>query len=151
MAHHGQLNTSKIWDKAIQKYEEVTEEKLDDQSLRSLATVEELSKAVEDENEKFRAFRKRRRPIFAALAAALRPVEQVSDIAASAASTAFPPSSAVFGVVKRLIQAGKGVSDRYDTIVKLLSSLVVRTFYLFLPASLESLVYSTCRCRHPTG
>jgi hypothetical protein len=71
-----------IYKAAIIRYEEVTKTKLDDPSIAKLATVDELTKAIDAQNQDFSAYRKKRHGIFRALSVAMRPVELVSDLAA---------------------------------------------------------------------
>ena len=57
------------------------------------------------------------------LEAAVRPIELVGNLAAGAASAAFPPSQMCFGVAMYLINAAHGVSDSLDAIAELLGVL----------------------------
>ncbi|KAF2794942.1 NACHT and TPR domain protein [Melanomma pulvis-pyrius CBS 109.77] len=112
-----------IYKAAIRRYEEITKTKLDDPSIARLATLDDLTKAIEAKNKEFTAFRAKRHGIFAALSVAMRPIELVGDLAAGGASMAFPPSSLVFGAVSSLINAAKDVSANYDAIMDLLDTL----------------------------
>ncbi|OBT77456.1 hypothetical protein VF21_05215 [Pseudogymnoascus sp. 05NY08] len=100
---------SKIWEAAIRRYEDVTNKKLDGPSVRSLTTVNELRDAIEDQNKVFADFRQKRHGLFAALSAAMRPIELVGAAAGEAGAMVFPPT--------------KGVSEKYDAIVEVLEAL----------------------------
>ncbi|OBT44078.1 hypothetical protein VE00_04518 [Pseudogymnoascus sp. WSF 3629] len=114
---------SKIWEAAIRRYEEVTNKKLDGPSVRSLTTVNELRDAIEDQNKVFADFRQKRHGLYAALSAAMGPIELVGAAAGEAAAMVFPPSIFVFAAVQYLIGAAKGVSEKYDAIVEVLEAL----------------------------
>jgi hypothetical protein len=75
-----------IYKLAIKRYEEITKEKLDSLSIARLTTVDELTKAIDAENQNFTTYRKKRHEIFAALSVAMRPVELVAEWAAGGAS-----------------------------------------------------------------
>lgn len=53
----------------------------------------------------------------------MKPIELVGNLAAGAASTAFPPSQMCFGAVMCLINAARGISATLDAITELLSQL----------------------------
>lgn len=115
----------KIWEAAIRQYEDATEKKLDDSTLRSLTTVGELVGAVEKQNQGFQDFRQKRRGLYAVLSAAMGPIELVGSAASQAAATVFPAGTYVFAAVQYLIAAAKGVSEKYDAIVEVLKTLKV--------------------------
>lgn len=121
----------KIWEAAIRRYEDVTNKKLDGPSIRSLTTVNELRDAIEDQNKVFADFRQKRHGLYAALSAAMGPIELVGAAAGEAASMAFPPSIFVFAAVQYLIGAAKGVSEKYDAIVEVLETLKVKHLFLY--------------------
>jgi hypothetical protein len=115
-----------IWRKAIERYEEITKTTLlDDPNLKSLATVDDLQRAIDDENRRFGDFREKRHGVFAVLTVAMRPIELIGGLAADAASATVPPGTLVFCTVKHLIDAAKGVSEEYDAIMQLLATLKV--------------------------
>lgn len=53
----------------------------------------------------------------------MKPIELVGNLAAGAASAAYPPSQMCFGAAMYLINAAKGVSSTLDAITELLSDL----------------------------
>jgi len=63
--------------------------------------------------------------LFNVLEGAMKPVEMVGNLAASASSMAFPPSSLVFGAVTYLMNAAKGVTASYNAIQDLMHTLKV--------------------------
>jgi len=117
--------TTAIWQRAVRRYEEVADKKLNDPALRCISTVDQLSAAVYDENSSFEEFRAKRHALFAVLAVVMRPVESIAKIAGEASSAVLPAGQAVFGALVFLIRAAKGVSEKYDAIIELMSSLKV--------------------------
>jgi hypothetical protein len=117
-----------IYKEAIRRYEELTKKNLDDPALLKMTSVDDLMKEVDQQNNKFSGFRETRHLFFDALEGAMKPIELVGNLAAGAASMAFPPSSLVFGAAMYLINAAKGVSASYDAIQDLMGTLKV-TYY----------------------
>lgn len=115
-----------IWSAAIDRYEQITNRKLDDPALERLSTVEGLLSVIDSENKQFSDFREKRRGIFTALEYALRPIELVGGIAAGATSMLYPPSTLIFASVMYLIDAAKGVSAKFNAIMELMGTLKVR-------------------------
>ncbi|KAE8376136.1 hypothetical protein BDV26DRAFT_294367 [Aspergillus bertholletiae] len=112
-----------IYERAIQKYQEITDEPLDVQFLVKIQNVDDLTKEIDARNNSFREFREKRGAIFDALNAAMVPVELFGNLAAGGASMVFPPTSLVFGAVTYLMGAAKGVSASYDAIQGLMGTL----------------------------
>ncbi|KAL2832224.1 NACHT and TPR domain protein [Aspergillus pseudoustus] len=112
-----------IYARAIAKYQEITDEKLDADFLRRLQNVDDLTREIDTRNQQFSEFREKRGVIFDVLKTALIPVQLFGDLAAGGASMVFPPSSLVFGAVTYLMNAAKGVSRSYDAISELMGSL----------------------------
>lgn len=116
---------SAIYDKATQKYNEITGETLAVDFIAKIRSVDDLTKEIDERNSTFREFRERRGAIFDVLETTLIPVELFGALAAGGASVAFPPSSLVFGAVIHLVGAAKGVSASYDAIQDLMQMLQV--------------------------
>lgn len=116
---------SLIWSRAINQYQAITKKKLDGSILNSVATVDDLVKVIEEENNDFADFRSKRHDLFTVLKYAMIPVELVGKVVASGAGQAFWPCALVFSGVKLLLEAAKGVSSKYDAIIELMSSLKV--------------------------
>ncbi|OGM43950.1 NACHT and TPR domain protein [Aspergillus bombycis] len=112
-----------IYERAIQKYQAITDEPFDVQFLVKIQNVEDLTKEIDARNNSFREFREKRGAIFDVLNAAMIPVQLFGDLAAGGASMVFPPSSLVFGAVTYLMGAAKGVSASYDAIQDLMGTL----------------------------
>ncbi|KAL2843076.1 NACHT and TPR domain protein [Aspergillus pseudodeflectus] len=112
-----------IYARAISKYEEITDEKLDTAFLAKLQNVDDLTREIDARNTQFSEFREKRGVIFDVLKTAMIPVELFGSLAAGGASMVFPPSSLVFGAVTYLMSAAKGVSRSYDAISELMGSL----------------------------
>lgn len=114
-----------IYERAIKKYQEITDEPFDVQFLAKIRNVEDLTKEIDARNNSFREFREKRGAMFDVLNAAMIPVQLFGDLAAGGASMVFPPSSLVFGAVTYLMGAAKGVSASYDAIQDLMGTLKV--------------------------
>lgn len=89
------------------------------------SSVDDLTREVDAQNQKFSEFREKRHIIFESLSIAMKPIEMVSNLAPGGASIAFPLSSLVFGVVSYLISAAKGASTSYNAIQDLMGILKV--------------------------
>jgi hypothetical protein len=114
-----------LYTRAIEKYREITNENFDVAFLHKLRNVDDLIREIDEQNNSFSGYRRKRSIIFDALQAVLVPVQLFSNLAAGGASMAFPPSSLVFGAATYLISAAKGVSSSYDAIQHLMQSLKV--------------------------
>lgn len=114
-----------IYKEAIRRYEETTNKKLDDPSMLSINTVDELLVEIDRCNDRFSKFRETRHKLFSILEGVLKPVEIVSNLSSGATSMAFPPSTLVFGAAAYLLNAAKGVSASYDAIQSLMETLKV--------------------------
>jgi hypothetical protein len=115
-----------IYARAINKYQDITDDTLDVEFLAKLQNVDDLTREIDARNTKFGEFREKRGGIFEALKTALIPVQLFGDLAAGGASMFLPPSSLVFGAVTYLVNAAKGVSASYDAIQDLMGTLKVR-------------------------
>ncbi|KAL3480754.1 NACHT and TPR domain protein [Aspergillus californicus] len=120
MAAAGQL--SKIYQRAVDRYQEITHEILDVHFLQSIQTVDALINEIDKQNTTFKEFREKRKDICDAISLALVPVQRFMDLAGQGAY-AFPPSCVVFGAVSCLIGAAQGVSTSYESIQDLMGSL----------------------------
>ncbi|PWY88578.1 hypothetical protein BO94DRAFT_464940 [Aspergillus sclerotioniger CBS 115572] len=118
-----------IYDRAINKYREITDDSLDMEFLAKLQNVDDLMSEIDARNAKFSEFREKRGVLFDVLKTALIPVELFGNLAAGGASMVFPPSSLVFGAVTYLMSAAKGVSTSYDAIQDLMATLKVHHRY----------------------
>ncbi|KAL4978719.1 NACHT and TPR domain protein [Aspergillus desertorum] len=112
-----------IYEKASEKYHEITGETLQVQFLTKICSVSGLTEEIDEQNRAFREFREKRQSLFNALNAALIPVQLLADLAAGGASMVAPPSSLVFGAVLHLVGAAKGVSASYEAIQGLMQML----------------------------
>ncbi|KFY45244.1 hypothetical protein V494_01062 [Pseudogymnoascus sp. VKM F-4513 (FW-928)] len=129
---------SKIWEAAIRQYEDTTGRMLDDPAVRGLTTVDKLRDSIENQNKAFSDFRQKRHGLYAALSAAMGPIELVGGLASEAAATVFPASTYVFAAVQYLIGAANGVSEKYDAIVEVLGALKVKDslpHHFYVPAA----------------
>lgn len=118
-----------IWKQAIDQYETITKKKLEDSTLKEVTTVDALITVIEDENRLFSGFRAKRHRICTVLKYAMIPVELVGSLIGSGASNAYPPSAVVFRGVRLLLQAAKGVSDKFDAIINMMVTLKACLLY----------------------
>ncbi|KAJ5360198.1 Tetratricopeptide-like helical [Penicillium concentricum] len=111
-----------LWTEAIKQYETIAKQKLDPVVLR-VTTVNDLLEVIDEENKQFNAFRDRGHRLRDVLKHAMAPIELVGTVVAGGVSAAYPPSTYVFGAVTLLLEAAKGVSDKYDAIIETMSTL----------------------------
>ncbi|OQO02620.1 hypothetical protein B0A48_12148 [Cryoendolithus antarcticus] len=111
----------RIWQEASRRYAEISGKRLEE--LPRFRTADELIKNVDNQNKDYKHFREKSHGLLAVLSAAVKPIELVGNLAAGAASMAFPPSGMVFGAAMYLINAAKGVSASLDAIAGLLDVL----------------------------
>jgi hypothetical protein len=109
-----------MWARAIKRYEEITDKPLVDASLSGISTVQGLTELIDNENDAFTNFRAKRQALFGAFSSALLPLEIVMG---ETANGVFPPSAIVFSAVVHLVSSAKGVSDKYDAIIELMTAL----------------------------
>lgn len=110
-----------MWLEASKRYAEKSGKRLED--IPKPRTTEELTDQVEKQNKQYDDFRNKSGTLFKVLAAAMKPIELVGNLAAGAASAVFPASGTVFGAAMYLISAAKGVSASLDAIAGLLDVL----------------------------
>lgn len=131
-----------LWSEAIKQYETITKKKLEDPALQRLTTVNALLETVELENNNFSEFRDKGQRIRNVVKYAMTPIELVGNVASGGATEVFPPSAYIFGGVKLLIGAAKGVSEKYDAIIDTMSALKVCDFsLLFLSKRMRRFVH----------
>ncbi|KAJ5836404.1 Tetratricopeptide-like helical [Penicillium robsamsonii] len=111
-----------LWTGAIKQYETIAKQKLDPAVLQ-VTTVSDLLEVIDDENKQFNAFRDRGHRLRDVVKHAMTPIELVGTVVAGSVSAAYPPSTYVFGAVTLLLGAAKGVSDKYDAIIEMMSTL----------------------------
>lgn len=110
-----------MWREASKRYAKKSGKRLED--LPKPRSTDELMQQVEQQNNRYEDFRANRGMLFKTLAAAMKPVELVGNIAAGAASAVFPASGTVFGAAMYLINAARGVSASLDAIAGLMDHL----------------------------
>lgn len=114
-----------LWTEAIKQYETITKQRLEDPVLLRVTTVNDLLKMIDDENNQFNDFRDQGHRLRDVVKHAMTPIELIGNVLGGGVSAAYPPSAYVFGGVKLLLGAAKGVSDKYDAIVETMSTLNV--------------------------
>ncbi|KAI9828917.1 MAG: hypothetical protein M1826_005840 [Phylliscum demangeonii] len=112
-----------IWADALRQYIETTGKPLRDARFSELRSAKDLCNALEQQQSSFSEFRSKKVKIFKALSGTLTVVELLVKIGSGYASTAFPPSSLIFGAVTYLIEAARGVSAAYDAIISLFETM----------------------------
>ncbi|OAA73808.1 NACHT and TPR domain protein [Cordyceps fumosorosea ARSEF 2679] len=113
-----------IASEAARRYSESSSKiQLDNFISPKITTVDQLIKQVELQNAQFAAFRAKRHAVFGAMAAAMKPVEVIGEIAAGIAEEGFPPAQNIFSAVMYLIKAAKDTSAMYDGIIDLFEQL----------------------------
>jgi hypothetical protein len=119
------LSFNELWDIAVKAYLKSTGRKLDERSLmKKLHSLEDLSKQLELEQQKFSSFREKHSKLTHALHQTVRPFIAIADIATSAISLSpFAPASTILGAAVFMVQAAGGVSEAYDWIEQLLNKL----------------------------
>ena len=110
-----------MWREASKRYAKKSGKRLED--LPKPRSTDELMQRVEQENNRYEDFRANKGMLFRTLAAAMKPIELVGNLAAGAASAVFPASGTVFGAAMYLIDAARGVSASLDAIAGLMEHL----------------------------
>src|SRR6266536_5215312 len=91
-----------IYDQAIKRYKEITNNELNDIEFLQIRNVDDLIKEVHKRNKDFVNFRRKRQIFFEVLQGAMKPIELVGNITAGGVAS-FPPSAFVFGAIIYLI------------------------------------------------
>lgn len=114
-----------IWEEAFSLYQEKTQRDLkNDSVLTNLHSTDDLLKQIGTHEQDFSTFRQREAKLWAVLRGAMHGVELVGSITENALTlTPFSYASPVLAAVLFLVIAAKGVSEAYDSIIKLLSQL----------------------------
>ncbi|KAJ5199305.1 Tetratricopeptide-like helical [Penicillium cf. griseofulvum] len=112
-----------LWTEAIKQYETIAKQKLDDSAVLRVTTVNDLLKVIDDENSQFNGFRDRGHRVRDVIKHAMIPIELLGNVVGGGVSAAYPPSAYVFSGVKLLLEAAKGVSDKYDAIIETMLNL----------------------------
>jgi tetratricopeptide (TPR) repeat protein len=108
---------------ASARYEQLAGKHLDRTLLSQMKSLDSLTTILDTENAKFSEFREKRRTFFHVMAVGIGPIAHVLDVFGGDIGEAFPPSSILFGGIKLLVDAAKGVSEKYDAILNLFGSL----------------------------
>lgn len=114
---------SEIWDAACKQYGETTGLGLADPKFPRLDRTEDLFSQLEAEKEHFADFRKKKRSLFHAVQAIVAPFEVLGNLVATIIAPAFPPAPSVMGAILLLIQAARGVSVAFDSIMDLFDEI----------------------------
>lgn len=113
------------WDEARRRYADVTGLDPDGSQFPHPSSVDDLLAALETQNKNFTEFRSRKGKFYKILFEVSKPIGIVVRIAGSSADGVFPAATVCLGALTHLIDAAKGVSSTYDTILELLETLTV--------------------------
>lgn len=118
-----------LWQDALADYESDTKRTLPPatlESLRSIATPEDLATQIEAAGVAFSNFRSKNRLLWSTLKTFIAPVSTLATIAISPASVADYGivSAAVLGAIVHLVKSGEGVSNAYDWIDQIFQELL---------------------------
>jgi hypothetical protein len=84
-----------LWQEARKRYADISGKDLKD--LPMPKTTEDLLSNVEKQNQDYKHFREKSGTLFTVLSAAVKPIELVGNLAAGAASAAFPQARCALG------------------------------------------------------
>ncbi|KAI9715560.1 MAG: hypothetical protein M1812_005864 [Candelaria pacifica] len=121
-----EIEFTQMWEEAFSIYQAETKRDLKNHPiLRTLTTTDDLLKQIEERQQNFENFRKKKERLWRVLRRTMDQVVTLSGIAKNALqATPFAPASAGLGAVVFLVGAAKNVSSAYDCIIDLLSKLV---------------------------
>jgi hypothetical protein len=114
-----------IFEQGQRRYEKKTGQQLQVALIATFTTVADVRSYIEQENERFEAFRDRNGKIYRQLNTAFTPIERLSQVLGAASSAGFPPAGACLGAVAFMIKSAQGVSTHYDRILELFDILGV--------------------------
>ncbi|RAL16628.1 uncharacterized protein BO97DRAFT_383308 [Aspergillus homomorphus CBS 101889] len=121
-----------LWSQAKARYKSVTGHDLDSPAFPRPASADELLTLLDSRNTAFQTFREKRSALFDKLSALCQPIEVVANVVSTGVAVVFPPSSACFAAIMLLIDAARGVSSLYDSIIGLFETLKVCDRFDFL-------------------
>ncbi|KAI9696731.1 MAG: hypothetical protein M1836_005093 [Candelina mexicana] len=116
---------AQIWAEAYSTYQEKTGRNLlNNPTLSTLRTTEDLLAQIEEREQRFENFRNKKAKLWLVLRRTMDQVVTLGGVAQGALQASpFAPASAGLGAVLFLVGAAKGVSSAYDCITDLLSKL----------------------------
>ncbi|PYH86184.1 hypothetical protein BO82DRAFT_388862, partial [Aspergillus uvarum CBS 121591] len=112
-----------LWDQAKARYKSVTDHDLDNPAFPSPASADDLLALLDARNADFLSFREKRSVLFHSLSTLCQPIELLTNVVSTGTSVVFPPSAACFAALTLLIDAARGVSSLYDSIIGLIEIL----------------------------
>ena len=125
MSSKGDASFDTIWAQAFHEYEQATGRQLSTHiQLRDLDSCESLMAQVESRQRDFAAWRMKGARLRKALYMMSTPVVRFSEIAKTSLSlTPFAPAAIIFGAATFLVDAAKGITEKYDWISQLFDKL----------------------------
>lgn len=114
-----------IWANAFDIYKKKTGRDIKhDSVLRNLSSTKDLLAEINDEEQKFSDFRKKKEKLFSVLSATMKPVELRGGLTQDTLTlTPFSPCSQILEAALFLVRSARGVSSAYDCIANLLGQL----------------------------
>lgn len=116
-----------LWDQAKARYKSITGHDLDSPAFPNPASADDLLLLLDARNTDFLSFREKRSVLFHNLSTLCQPIESLTNVISTGTSVVFPPSAACFAALTLLIDAARGVSSLYDSIIGLIETLKVCT------------------------
>ncbi|TFY54295.1 hypothetical protein EVG20_g9764 [Dentipellis fragilis] len=116
---------SETWAAAIKQYEADTKINIANAShdFAGITSAEQLLEIIQDEQKKFKKYRKRGEKIYGALKPVLEIVGSFADAAGEAVGTVLRPGKVIFAAVKLLLDAAKNVSTRYNLVIDIFGQM----------------------------
>lgn len=112
-----------VWQDACEDYARQTGIAVGDERFPRIRGLEDLSRQLECEKDKFEDFRMKKRPLFHAMQTLLVPFEEWGELITDGVAVAFPPASSIMGAMLLLVRAARRVSDSFDVILDLFQNL----------------------------
>ncbi|RAK73164.1 uncharacterized protein BO72DRAFT_387685, partial [Aspergillus fijiensis CBS 313.89] len=112
-----------LWDQAKARYKSITGHDLDSPAFPNPASADDLLLLLDARNTDFLSFREKRSVLFHNLSTLCQPIESLTNVISTGTSVVFPPSAACFAALTLLIDAARGVSSLYDSIIGLIETL----------------------------
>ncbi|RAH71321.1 uncharacterized protein BO66DRAFT_470494 [Aspergillus aculeatinus CBS 121060] len=112
-----------LWDQAKARYKSITGHDLDSPAFPNPASADDLLLLLDARNTDFLSFREKRSMLFHNLSTLCQPIESLTYVISTGTSVVFPPSAACFAALTLLIDAARGVSSLYDSIIGLIETL----------------------------
>lgn len=114
---------SSLWRAACDDYQKETGASINDGALSKISDPEELSRHLDAEENYFRDFRMKKRPLLHLMQTIVAPFEKWGDLIGGVVAATFPPASSITGAMLLLIRSVRKVSETFDMITGLFQKL----------------------------